>query len=160
MRTYGIDYSTKAVHLSNVENDRLLITVNFPLDELYGLGVMLESLGRGIAAVIPQGGQAWMESSWVGTNRSVFTGIQLARAATIIEVICAKQGINLNRVRPDVWRKALYGKRPKPGTAKQTALAYVLEHYGYETKDHNVAEAICLGVYGQQILKQEENDGE
>lgn len=151
MRTYGIDYSTKVVNLATIEDGRLLITLTVPVDFHQGLDG-LERLGVSLAAAIPPEGEAWMESSWTGA-RTPFTGIQLARVATIVEVLACQKAIKLNRVHPNAWRPALYGKRPKPGTAKETAIEYVKRHYGLETKNHNEAEAVCLAAYGHYLLE-------
>lgn len=59
-------------------------------------------------------------------------------------------------VKPEVWRKAIYGKgNLRTDAAKDAALAYVKTVYGKELKAarHHSAEACAIATYGMDVIK-------
>jgi len=56
----------------------------------------------------------------------------------------------IERVTPNVWRDAIFGKkRPKDTESlKRAALFYARARLGLEGVDDNVADAVCIGLWG------------
>lgn len=54
------------------------------------------------------------------------------------------------RVTPNVWRNGLFGKRrPKDSDSlEEMAKLHVLGTFGFRPSDHNVSDAVCIGLWG------------
>lgn len=89
----------------------------------------------------------FMEQPWIAGAHFPQAGLKLARNAAYIEVSALAVGMDVRFVHVSTWRKAVYGNG-KPQDPKGTAVSWVLYNLGFETKNHNLAEAACIATYG------------
>lgn len=92
-------------------------------------------------------GTLYMEEPWVAQGHFVNAAIKLARNAAWIEMAASVSGYKVVKVHVSTWRKGVYGNG-KPQDPKGTATAWCLYNLGFETKNHNFAEAACISYFG------------
>lgn len=154
MATIGCDYSAKEAYFSIVEDEKVLQTAKVVLkgdlseqrrDYLDALTKVLNSFTQNCQI----NDELFIEQPWVAGSRFPMTAIQLARNCAYIEVAALAAGFDVRFVHISTWRKAIYGNG-KPTDTKGTAIAWVLYNLGFETKNHNYAEASCIAQYGEK----------
>ena len=136
----GVDYSTKYVHFGWLPNQWRKLRVDEDL----------LAFTQGIANMLPEheDGHLYLERPWARYN--AWTGMQMQRIATIIDVVATQQGWNVHWTTIAAWRSKLWGKgKYASKEAKKMALAYVKEECGLDLTDDNAADAICLAIYGE-----------
>ena len=91
----------------------------------------------------------YMEEPWINGMKFPQAGIKLARNSAYIELAAITMGYTVVHVHVMTWRKGVYGNG-KPQDPKGTAKAFCLYNLGFETKNHNIAEAACISYYGSK----------
>lgn len=154
MPTIGCDYSGTVAYFAVSNGERVLHTAKVKLEGdlasqrrnyLDMLTKILDSMKYGYSCQEIM----YLEQPWVAGNHFPQTAIKLARNAAYIEVAGLAAGLDVRTVHISSWRKEIYGNG-KPTNAKGTAIEWVLYNLGYETKDHNYAEAACIAVFGER----------
>lgn len=78
-----------------------------------------------------------------------WTTVKLASVATVLFTKAVEAGLPAKLVNNQTWKKAVLGKG---NATKFDSLKYVQGTMGYATKDHNVADALCIAEYGISTL--------
>jgi Holliday junction resolvasome RuvABC endonuclease subunit len=156
MPSIGVDYSAQEAYLALTDaySEKVLHTVKLKLagDLPEQRRAYLDNLTRMFASLIENfelNMVLWVEQPWVAGNHFPNTALKLVRNATYIEVAALAAGLDVRFVHVSTWRKAVFGNG-KPQDPKGTAVAWVLYNLGFETKNHNSAEAACIGFYGDK----------
>lgn len=89
----------------------------------------------------------YIEEPWTNGLKFPQASIKLARNQAYIELAAITMGYKVVLVHVMTWRKGVYGNG-KPQDPKGTAIAWCLYNLGYETKNHNLAEAACISYFG------------
>jgi len=136
----GCDYSTKYVHFG--WNCGGWNYPRIPVEE--DLGEFLFNINH----ALPEGAHLYLERPWSRYNP--YTGMQMQRIATIIDVVATQKSYETHWVSIATWRSKLFGKgKYTTKVAKEMAITYVKERCGVEVDD-NTADAICLALYGEK----------
>lgn len=143
----GADYSTKAVHLAVVDaravlRREMVDMTGDPRHALEALRLVLRSL----AATAPL---IYLEAPWIRPEqKGMLTALAVHRIARFVEAMALLAGLSVVYVPISTWRSQVLGRTPTSALAKMASLAYVKTAYGVETRDDNLADAICIGAYG------------
>lgn len=140
----GCDYSTKFVNLGW-----------FNQGWHYPRTKVAEDLGEflyDLKLLLPdpwEDGHLYIERPWSGYNQ--WTGMQMQRVATIVDVVATQAGYETHWVAIATWRSKLFGKgKYTTKLAKSLAISYAREKCGItEGIDDNTADALCLALYGE-----------
>lgn len=97
----------------------------------------------------------WIEEPWINGKVYPRSAVLLTRMATYIELAAIHADYTPHYVHPLTWRKGVYGEG-KHKDAKKLALAQVELKFSLVTKDHNIAEASLIALYG--ALQEASND--
>ena len=98
----------------------------------------------------------FLEQVSVRPGEGVVSAFRFGRAIGICECACLAAGFRLERVRPQVWRKAL--KVPEGKDGSRAFASDLMPHLACcfnLVKDHNKAEAFLLAWYGFRIIAAE-----
>lgn len=156
MSNIGIDYAARSVYVAALDTDKVLKTSSIHLPKDPNISeklAFLQSLRNTFADYYNSYAAqrtVYLETPWVNAKVNAFTGVQMAKMSTYIEVILLECGMWPEYVMPATWRKVVYGNG-RPDKRKELSRKFVLEKFGFETKhksDHNIAEAICIAYYG------------
>lgn len=156
MNAIGIDYAARSVYVATVGEttvkgvDSLTLPNEPSIEEKIEFLRQLKELLTNHNAWYDTQRTVYLETAWVNVAVNAFTGIQMTRMASYIEVAALECGLWPQFVMPQTWRKAVYG-HGKPKDRKEFSRLFVLEQFGYDTKkkkEHNTTESICLAYYG------------
>ena len=153
MTIVGVDYSTKAVHLAwNLGGWQW---PHYVISD--DLGEFLEALWYAFPDSHDDG-HIFIERPWARYN--AWTGMQMQRIATIVDVVATQRGYQTHWVAIAQWRSAIFGKGKYPTKiAKAKSIDIALETIPYfngKKMDDNTADSICLALYGQSRLAEQE----
>ncbi len=163
----GCDYSTKAVHLALVaEADDVGRGIGWcAMVDLAHQGPALyvreirDAVGRALDHACKEGLSClclYLEEPWARADKGIQTALALHRVAAFVEAVGWLSGLEVVRVAVPTWRSQLFGRQPRSAQAKAMSINYVKTVYGVETRDHNLADAICLGAWGQRTANLQE----
>lgn len=93
---------------------------------------------------------AYIEQPWINGKHFPRSAVLLTRMSTYIELALLEEDFVPRFVHPMTWRSKIYGTS-RIKNAKEVAINYVKEKFEYETKDHNLAEALIIAHYGALI---------
>lgn len=158
----GCDYNSKEVSIGCIKDDKVVAAGSVKItDQLWHSFHMLQNYLSNLQGYYGAD-TIWIERPWMRSiaGRRADTGLFTMRTATIIELAALEIGMQPEFVYPQTWRKAVYGSMPRGTDTKEKAVEYVTKELGYELPvmgktgrgskpDHNIAEAICLAVYGK-----------
>jgi len=160
MTTYaiGADVSTHAVHLALVGADAV---VGHRIADLTGpVPVQLQAIRDALRDVQYRFYQLernpsepwalWLEAPWARADKGIATALALHRVAAFVEAMGWLAGLQVRRVAIPTWRSQIFGRQPRSAAAKAMSIAYVKAVFGIETRDANLADAICIGAWGQR----------
>jgi hypothetical protein len=150
----GCDYSASEAFLAVVKDERVAHTVKLKLAgdlEEQRLRYFL-NLQYTFASLRDEKiceTTLYIEEPWIAGGHFPQAGLKLARNAAYIELAAITMGYRVIHVHVMTWRKGVYG-HGKPQNPKGTATEWCLYNLGYETKNHNLAEAACISYYGSR----------
>lgn len=152
MISIGCDYSASECFLAVSDGEKVLHTFKIRLEgdlsqQRHEYFVRVQQIFMSILKNYNINKVLWLEEPWVSGSHFPQAAIKLARNAAYIELAAIECGIDVRHIHISTWRKGIYG-HGKPQDPKGTAKAWVLYNLGYETKNHNLAEAACIAVYG------------
>lgn len=157
--TLGIDYSISTVYLAIVGEGKVWHTASIKVpsnayaDDRYEFFKHLKTFFDDAREAYCAQEFVYLEKPWVNNSRNSYTGLQMVRMATYIEIALISLKYEPCFVMPDVWRKAVYGKARLPDK-KEAARDFVREKFGFETKykyEHNICESILIAHYGEEL---------
>lgn len=160
--TIGCDYNAHGFSIGVTKGPKVLQcgTINLNEDDVktsFDLLVKyLQSLQYHHLASL----NVYVEKPWMRSvqGKRGDTGLFTMRSATILELAVYQANMNPVFVYPQTWRKVVYG-HGRPEDTKLAAIEYVQEELQFDLPvmgktgrgnkpDHNIAEAICISIYG------------
>lgn len=154
MPSIGCDYSASECFLAISSKERVLHTFKLKLagdlsEQRRNYFYSIQKVLQTILEEFPDcKRELYIEEPWVAGMHFPQAAIKLARNCAYIELAALESNMEVRFVHISTWRKGVYGNG-KPQNPKGTAIAWVLYNLGYETKNHNLAEAACIGYYGE-----------
>lgn len=143
----GCDYSTKAIHFCSGQDGKYqthAIREEVLKEEISRLEWFFESQTE-----LSTDNILYIEKPFARGN--IWTGVQMQRMATIIEVVATQWGVKVKWANTQAWRTAIFGKgKYTRAQAKKLAIAKALEVLGEEVDD-NTADALCICLYGESL---------
>lgn len=156
----GADYSSKAVHLALVGPDKVeahgIVDFRDQSDAaaLHQLRVALDGWSHWIAGRKDAGMVCLvLEDPWLRAESGVRSALSIHRIANFTECVAIQAGYRVHRVPVPTWRSQVFGRQMRTGQAKRASLDYARTVFGVHTSDNNLADAICLGSYGQRAVR-------
>lgn len=143
--TAGIDLGSHVLHIGIIRNEtnEVLSAAHLTVDKSHDPADVADLYDRLVQ---------YFQINWVDRvvieRPLIFPGkgypiLHMSEMYSLAKLAAHRVGATFIEVTPAGWRKRVFGR----GNAnKSFALEYCKE-LGYETKDHNQAESICIGMY-------------
>lgn len=149
----GFDYSSSTVSLGMADEQKLYRTASFKVknrDDPLVMFKLFDELKQELLNIRQEfypSNCVWIEEPWINGRVYPRSAVLLTRMATYIELAAIHADYTPHYVHPLTWRKGIYGPG-KHKDAKKLALAQVELKFSLVTKDHNIAEASLIALYG------------
>lgn len=149
----GLDYNLHALDLALVDHEHVITADRVLVGEQYAWRADLEHALRSMALLHDFSGALYLEMPWLGKDNPQ-TVIKLALLVGNIECVALYAGFTVHLVAPSTWRSQVFsGGVLKRADAKAMAIWYASHVLHFETKSHDLADAVCIGYFGACVEK-------